>query len=230
MPSRRQQIDASAAASFARHLEVRSLQPGPIDEQACRLAGQYLLAGRVLSRLRHRQRWHPVREFALDAQALPARDEQREPGAAPQQEVSEPRAAPRAGARRCPATAATVAAPAIPPPSPARSLPDCSVTPRAFATAWAMSVESPNAASSTSQTPCAYSSSIVPATCSASRVLPQPPAPDSVSSRVVPSHRLTCGISRSRPMKLVSGCGRLCLGGRAGATAAASRVTSRLKR
>ena len=48
------------------------------------------------------------------------------------------------------------------------------------------------------------------ATSRASRVLPDPPAPVSVSSRVMASSRLTSTISRSRPTKLVLGAGRLC--------------------
>src|SRR5215203_4981463 len=54
------------------------------------------------------------------------------------------------------------------------------------------------------------------ATCSASRVLPEPPVPVRVKSRVMASVLLTSTSSRSRPTKLVLGAGRLCLLGSGG--------------
>src|ERR671920_743850 len=48
------------------------------------------------------------------------------------------------------------------------------------------------------------------ATSRARRVLPEPPVPVSVSSLLISSSRLTSSISRSRPMKLLLGAGRLC--------------------
>ena len=95
----------------------------------------------------------------------------------------------------------------------ARSFPACSWTARAFATAWTMSVESLKRSQlHEPDTIRIRDPAASPATCSASRVLPQPPAPVSVSNRVEASNCLICAISLPRPMKLVSCCGRLCCG------------------
>ena len=70
---------------------------------------------------------------------------------------------------------------------------------------------SASGARSTNHTPSGKPSSTCRATSSASRVLPHPPAPVSVNSRVDGSSRASSAISRWRPMKLVSGAGRLCV-------------------
>ncbi len=85
-----------------------------------------------------------------------------------------------------------------------------SATPSTPLTAFATSRGSGSPASSTSHTPSAYSGMQLRAISSASRVLPQPPVPVRESSRVVARRRPTSATSRSRPMKLVNGAGRLC--------------------
>src|SRR5438093_677783 len=65
------------------------------------------------------------------------------------------------------------------------------------------------ASSSTIQIPSANSARRLSATCSASRVLPQPPGPTRVTSRFVFSSAFSSAVSRSRPIKLVSCRGRL---------------------
>ncbi len=72
----------------------------------------------------------------------------------------------------------------------------------------ATSSDSPTATRSTNHTPSGYSGRIRSATCTASLVLPQPPAPVRVSSRARPSSRWASASSRSRPTKLVTGVGR----------------------
>ncbi len=62
---------------------------------------------------------------------------------------------------------------------------------------------------SRNHTPSGNSAICSAATCSDSRVLPSPPMPSSVTSRVSPSMALTSSISRSRPMNEVPCCGRL---------------------
>ena len=59
-------------------------------------------------------------------------------------------------------------------------------------------------ASSTNQMPSDNSSTARAATCSESRVLPQPPVPSNVTIRLVPSNAATDAISCSRPMNEVS--------------------------
>ena len=78
-----------------------------------------------------------------------------------------------------------------------------------MATACGTRLPSVIGASSTNQTPSANSLMTSAATCSESRVLPMPPIPVSVSSRVFLSAALICSCSRSRPMNVVTCCGRL---------------------
>src|SRR5215212_1240041 len=83
-------------------------------------------------------------------------------------------------------------------------------TSTASATALGTSASSESGANSTSHTPSGYASRRSRDTSRARRVLPEPPAPVSVSSLLISSSRLTSSISRSRPMKLLLGAGRLC--------------------
>ena len=61
----------------------------------------------------------------------------------------------------------------------------------------------------TKKTPSVNSETDSAASCRLKRVLPVPPGPVSVSSRVVASRRLASATSRARPTKLVSWVGRL---------------------
>ena len=88
--------------------------------------------------------------------------------------------------------------------------PGSSRTPTAAATAWGTRAGSARAPSSASHTPSGWASRASAATWSARRVLPVPPGPVSVSSRVASRSRRTSACSRSRPTKLVSCRGRLC--------------------
>ena len=78
------------------------------------------------------------------------------------------------------------------------------------ATSWGTSAPSERPASGTSHTPSEYAPTSSRATSRASRVLPEPPAPVRVRSRVIARARLTSTSSCSRPMKLVLTAGRLC--------------------
>src|SRR5215472_2331538 len=84
-----------------------------------------------------------------------------------------------------------------------------SCTPRALKTAWTTSFGSSMEARDTSQTPSGKPRAISAAARKASRVLPAPPLPVSVNSRVVVRRRLTSLSSLRRPTKLVSSAGRL---------------------
>jgi hypothetical protein len=75
----------------------------------------------------------------------------------------------------------------------------------ACTTSWGSSID----ARETSQTPAGKLRTSSAAARRASRVLPAPPLPVSVSSRVWLSKRLTSLSSRRRPTKLVSSAGRL---------------------
>ena len=85
----------------------------------------------------------------------------------------------------------------------------CSGMRRALAVSWVTKSASDAGANSTSQTPSGYSASKSAATCSASRVLPQPPAPVRVNNLVSARSCLTSIISASRPMKLDNCAGKL---------------------
>src|SRR5215472_5513398 len=89
------------------------------------------------------------------------------------------------------------------------SPPDRSCTPSALKTACVTSSGSRIEASETSQVPSGNPRDISAAARSASRVLPAPPVPVRVSSRVVVSRRFTSRSSCRRPTKLVSSGGRL---------------------
>ena len=64
-------------------------------------------------------------------------------------------------------------------------------------------------ASSHSHAPSAYRPATCPAACTASRVLPTPPGPVSVTTRASPSVAPVCSSSRSRPMNELTCTGRL---------------------
>ena len=104
MPSRRRQIDASAAASLFVTFEVRPLQAGAVDEQARRLAGQHSLARRVLPHRRQRQRRHPIRQLAIDSQALAAGHEDAKLGST---DAAAGRRAARTPSSKCSALSST---------------------------------------------------------------------------------------------------------------------------
>jgi hypothetical protein len=80
-------------------------------------------------------------------------------------------------------------------------------------------------ASDTSQTPSWNARTIPAAALRANRVLPAPPLPVSVSSRVVVRRRLISLSFSRRPTKLVSSAGRLCRRGLALAAIAAADYT-----
>jgi hypothetical protein len=83
-------------------------------------------------------------------------------------------------------------------------------TPRTPATACVTRAGSASAASSVSHAPSGNPSSASAATWRARRVLPAPPVPVSVKSRVPPSRARASRISASRPTNDVSWAGRLC--------------------
>ena len=109
---------------------------------------------------------------------------------------------------------------AVAPGCPARSW-----RPSASATASGTSDWSASGARSTSQTPSGKPRSLPDAASMASRVLPHPPGPVSVTSRLRSSRRHTSVSSRSRPTKLVSLRGRLC-GPRPGSASRRARCSS----
>ena len=82
-------------------------------------------------------------------------------------------------------------------------------TPSTSATVAATRSASLSGARSANHTPSPVPSSSPAATCSASRVLPAPPAPVSVTSRDPPTSSRTAASSASRPMKLDTGAGKL---------------------
>src|SRR6266480_2396471 len=81
--------------------------------------------------------------------------------------------------------------------------------PTARATTWGNSTGSPKPASPASHTPSANERRTCPAARSASLVLPTPPIPVKVNSRVVDSSRLISVNSRRRSTKLAISLGRL---------------------
>ncbi len=80
--------------------------------------------------------------------------------------------------------------------------------PSAPSTAGTISDSDATGASSTIQTPSATRGTHGAVASRASRVLPAPPGPSSVTSRLVSSSAPIWAISRSRPTKLVTGAGR----------------------
>ena len=209
MPSRRWQISASGRAVGLRDGEARQHGSAALDEQPDRFdTGPGLPAaasapGRAPAAMARdtssRRRWPAARGWspgfagpARRAAARPHRSRRR-----------------RSGARSCPAPAATAFRTDGRPTDPAAVASLRSRRPSAAPTACGTSAGSVKDASSTHQTPSSKSDSSPAAASSASRVLPAPPEPVSVSRRVSPSSRLTSAISRSRPMKLVSWSGRL---------------------
>ena len=87
-------------------------------------------------------------------------------------------------------------------------------TDSAWATAYPTSEPSVSSARSTCRTPSAKTRRSSPATRTATRVLPVPPAPVSVTRRLPESSRLTCATSRWRPTKLVNSATRWPVGRR----------------
>ena len=87
--------------------------------------------------------------------------------------------------------------------------PDCSRSRSAVASALGRRSGSRTGAMSTNHTPFVKRSTPSAAACRASRVLPLPPEPESVSKRVRDSNCLISASSVSRPIKLVSCSGRL---------------------
>jgi len=86
--------------------------------------------------------------------------------------------------------------------------PGASRTPRAEATLWGTRSGSASAASSTQRVPSSSPTANSAANRRASLVLPEPPGPVIVSSRVPPRSSFISANSRSRPTKLVSSSGR----------------------
>ena len=94
--------------------------------------------------------------------------------------------------------------------------------PSADATACATRAPSTTLASSTNQTPSGQSPRSCPPAVRASRVLPTPPVPVSVTTRWAPSSRTMSRSSRSRPIRLVTGRGSA-TGGPVGRSAGGDR-------
>ena len=218
-------------------LDRRSRGPRPVEQQPHRrhLAqlldvqlGQVRRAHlRVVGRRdRQGQRGQRVDRLAVDAQRLAAgRDHPHLRGSDP----AGPRPArppPRSRARSCPAPAGTPTADSVSSTrvrasrcgrSPRRcSISRTSRTPIPSSTARAIESGSLTGASSANQTPSGIRSTQVAATSLASRVLPEPPAPTTVTSRVgvgpSSSSRRTRLASSSRPTKLVTAARRLVRG------------------
>jgi hypothetical protein len=80
--------------------------------------------------------------------------------------------------------------------------------PSVCASNWGTRAGSWSEASCTNQIPSLKAPLTVWATCTASRVLPQPPVPVKVRRRLSPNKRVISTISRSRPMNRVNGRGR----------------------
>ena len=108
----------------------------------------------------------------------------------------------------------------------ARLCPDSARTSSAAATASGTSPASASAASSTSAAPSAYDGSAARASSSASRVLPTPPVPASVSRRVPRSSALSSASSRPRPMNELASAGREAAGRRSPESSVASSSAS----
>ena len=106
-----------------------------------------------------------------------------------------------------------------------KGFPAASRMPSEVATASATRLPSWSGARSTNHAPSGNKGSMCSASFSASRVLPQPPIPVRVSTRVSPSRRAHSASSRSRPMKCVRCLGRL-LAGSASAAGGGVRVES----
>ncbi len=104
--------------------------------------------------------------------------------------------------------------------------PASSFTPSTEATACGTRAASARGASSTSHTPSGKSASTSRPTCSARRVLPVPPTLVRVVRREAPSVAARFAISRSRPMKLLRGAGRLWLSAAAPGSPSASCAPS----
>ena len=83
--------------------------------------------------------------------------------------------------------------------------------PRVVVTVRAKRSASESGARSTNHTPSGNDGRTLSASAIARRVLPQPPMPVRVSSRTCSSNSTYSARSSSWPMKLVGGCGRLCL-------------------
>ena len=120
---------------------------------------------------------------------------------------------PPGRARSCPAAAGPARGAGAPPArasgaagAPGRPRPGAPTAARAAA---GTSAPAASGARSTNQTPSGYPSMASAAACRARRVLPVPPVPVRVSSRVVARSRATSASSRSRPTKLVTCRGRL---------------------
>ena len=112
---------------------------------------------------------------------------------------------------RCSQLSSTTSSRAAPTRFPNASISDPTSwrRPSVTATDFATSAGSASAASSTSHTPSGWSSSAARATCSANLVLPEPPAPVSVTSLAAGNSFAISASSRSRPMNDVSSTGRL---------------------
>ena len=158
-------------------------------------------------RLRQRHRRYRPDGLARHPEPGPARGQDDQPGSRLQQRPDNLGAAARADARSCrapPARAATRGTRT----RPATSLrPGSGRTPSACATAAPTRRSSANDARSTHPTPTEGRSSRSAANSSASRVLPQPPGPVSVTRRACPSTARNWASSRSRPTKLVNATG-----------------------
>ena len=114
------------------------------------------------------------------------------------------------------------------PAPPAAGIPGCSRTPSATATADGTCAGSRTGASSASHTPSANRAATRPATAPASRVLPTPPGPVTVTSRCSSSRPATSRTAAARPTKLVSAAENPCMppAVTGGASAAARRLAA----
>ncbi len=176
-----------------------------------------------LLRVGDRERRHAEHDLAADAQRLAARREHGQPGRRPEQRVDERRARARAGARSCRARAAACAARGT---RPAAS-DDVLSRQRAHVERGRDGVGRRAAdrtlprARRARRRP-AYDSSTPRASSSASRVLPAPPVPASVSRRVCPSSARSSPSSRPRPTNELASAGSVRAASSPGSSAASS--------
>ena len=142
---------------------------------------------RELLRVRGGQRGHPPGDLAGEPQPLAAGRQEAQLRTGLQQASGPAPPPPRSGARSCPAPAASVARDSQPMSAcMQRSGRRClasSCSPSAAATKAGSRAGSASGASSTNSTRSGNCGSSPAATCSASRVLPTPPPPTSVTSR-----------------------------------------------
>ena len=225
MPSSLSQIRATAGAFCGVSAKAAAAVSRPALRTAAPTRTFQLLRHRSPPGVRHGERGTPAgRPRPHTPKGFPAGGQDPQVRAGVEEDIHEPRTWPQRSARSCP-TRARPASRRAPASVSVSGRPGCSRTPKAPATAWGTS-SPPRGAPAPPATP---RQGRLPrgslATSRASRVLPEPPVPVRVSSRVMASSRFTSTISRSRPTKLVLGAGRLCLPRRAGSLSRGAPVS-----